>query len=43
MPGVELTLVQVEQRLPLAEKEAKDLRLPPGEVPQLRHKKEDDK
>jgi len=33
MPGIELTLVQVEQRLPLAEKEAKELQLPPGEVP----------
>jgi|ERR1039457_3591747 hypothetical protein len=40
MPGVELTLVQVEQRLPLAEKEAKELQLPPGEVPLPRRKHE---
>jgi hypothetical protein len=40
MPGIELTLVQVEQSLPLAEKEAKELQLPPGEVPLPRREHE---
>lgn len=42
MPGVELTLERVELRLPQAEREAKGLQLPPGEVPQLRREKEDE-
>jgi hypothetical protein len=39
MLGIELNLAEVGQRLPIAEEEAKSLRLPPGEVPQLPGKK----
>lgn len=40
MLGVEVTLVQVAQRLPLAEKEARELQLPAGEVPLPRREHE---